>query len=218
MWLADDTRTEDPAPSAGVPSLAAKRTASSASNEMTSHYPAHAPRSPSSEVAALRDDLRALRSELDRQDADAPQHEQVNARGAAPPEPDAERIVGAEQAWTEDYSTQLEDTLFEQATDRAWVQETRTQAETTFGTRLPDSDVGDTACGSTLCRLEITHRTPLGHEDLLASVRDEFPWAGAALIVPTTHETGHSTRIYLAKEGSELPSPRMTVEDFVEEH
>ena len=212
----DHTRTdESQTPSDTHGSTQRKHTSHEFDADASRHSSPQRP--PAGDVAELRREVRELRAELDARGT-APPSEPQAAPSAPAPEamPSPERIAEAERAWTDEYSAQLEDALLEQSTDRAWAQDTRNQAEVAFGAKLPDSDIGDTTCGESLCRVDITHRTAQGHEDLLASVRDGFPLPGAALLVPVDDDAGHSTRIYLARAGTELPVPQSTVRDFIE--
>jgi hypothetical protein len=201
-----------------LPSTAAKPAAiaepDSAGSSMTSTYLGS--RSEAAEIASLRRELEALRSEIGRRastDSEGSLDDPRAAPQSARPLPEPEAIFDAELAWQDDYAEQLDEALAEQPYDSAWARQAQATAVQAFSGLVASSRVNPPSCGSAMCRLQIDHADADGHDQLIGQLTASFPWDAPAMIIPTDRD-GPGTVVYLARPGTSLPDPRSRVDDF----
>lgn len=177
-----------------------------------------------SEIAALRGDLRSLRAQVEADGGAPGESEAALDDGAAEPEgaaapvepPSPHAIADAELEWGSDYASQLDDQLDVEPLDDAWASESETLAKETFAAVGDGSVVGAARCGSTLCRVEITHDGEGGHEAAVAAIRDDRRWAGPFIAIPVDDGRGPKTVVFLGREGETMPTPRSSVHDYLD--
>lgn len=167
-------------------------------------------------IEALTDELQGLHEQLDHQSTGADRDDpRDGVRDEPPPPSDPQLLAEAEDAWHRDYAEQLDDALAAEPRDPSWASDARADAVASVSGLDPGSTIHASECGSSLCRLDIAHDDPAGHEQLLTLVQSQFPWQGPAIVMPVD-DGGPGTRIYLARPGTNLPEPRSRVEDFFE--
>jgi hypothetical protein len=103
----------------------------------------------------------------------------------------------------------IETTLSSEETDKTWA----ASASDTIQRAVQEADNGANEllaldCRSTLCRVEVSHQTPMARADFMQrfalKVGTVLP---TMTIEPVSMENGHSvSRIYLARTGHELPA------------
>lgn len=107
---------------------------------------------------------------------------------------------------------QLERVLYAEGADPAWSHQAEEQARNGLRSVLPEpSQLEAVHCGTSLCRIEITHRThdDLQHfsEQLMLSAQPAL-WNGAMLttLSPDSREGQLISVIYVSREGRPLPN------------
>lgn len=145
---------------------------------------------------------------------DEPIEAEAKAEQGAPP-PSYEQLGLAYQQWQDDYLAQLDRTLADQDVDIAWSREASAQLTSGFEALAPSSSVEVSGCGSTLCKVELSHSDPTGHEQLQIAIQDHFPWPGPGFLAPAPPEQGPKTIMYVGRLGTQLPSAMAEVTDYL---
>lgn len=114
------------------------------------------------------------------------------------------RATAHEEADISQQFARLESRLTRQETDTVWASETLGQIEASLLHQdLEGIQVMDSACGSTLCRVDMQLPSDQAREDTLRKLSIHRAWEGATVFEMTADG---SVRFYIAREGHDLPS------------
>jgi len=128
----------------------------------------------------------------------------------------AEELTAAEHAWTENYSSQLDDELQSIDGDLAWTSDIKSNTLEIIGDLPIGSMLSKTSCSSSICRIEIIHNDSQSHEILAENILSSIQWDGSLILIPINEGDQERTLIYLTQEGSELPAPETDIQNYVD--
>jgi hypothetical protein len=217
MWSAPDSSAQD----RGTPHAKPERQAAANGAHGDRFDASESSPDEAAEVAALRGELRSLLAQIETDGAprsaavDVEAEPDAGAESVARPDPRA--IAEAELEWGGDYAAQLDEQLDAEPVDHAWASEGEALAKASFAALGAESVVGTAQCRSTLCRVEISHDAESGHDSAVTAIRDDRTWTGPFIAIPMNDGSGPKTVVYLGREGESMPSPRSSVEDFLDQ-